>query len=196
MYNYSVPCFNYSTEYFYSKLYWSDWNRKAPKIEWSNLDGTDRQTLLSFPNVKLPNSLALSLSSGEICYADAGNQKIECLDTYTQQPRLIADNLSYPFGLAITDDHFYWSDWTTKKIESIDFHGVRQTPIQVLFFSSHKTYGVTAVTDRCPIDYNVCSVNNGDCPPDNICLVNRLSPSGKSCKCITNGACNILSDHE
>ncbi|KAL7032364.1 hypothetical protein ACKWTF_007298 [Chironomus riparius] len=179
-----------------NKLYWSDWNRKAPKIEWSNLDGTDRQTLLSFPNVKLPNSLALSLSSGEICYADAGNQKIECLDTYTQQPRLIADNLSYPFGLAITDDHFYWSDWTTKKIESIDFNGVRQTPIQVLFFSSHKTYGVTAVIDRCPIDYNACSVNNGDCPADNICLVNRMSPSGKSCKCITNGACNILSDQE
>lgn len=61
-----------------SKIFWSDWNRVDPKIEWSNLDGSDRQTLVSSPQVKLPNSLALSLSSGEICYADAGNQKIEC----------------------------------------------------------------------------------------------------------------------
>lgn len=49
-----------------------------PKIEWANLDGSERATLVNSPQVKLPNSLALSLSSGEICYADAGNQKIEC----------------------------------------------------------------------------------------------------------------------
>lgn len=61
-----------------SKIFWSDWNRVDPKIEWANLDGTERQTLVSSPQVKLPNSLALSMSSGEICYADAGNQKIEC----------------------------------------------------------------------------------------------------------------------
>lgn len=63
---------------FYSKIFWSDWNRLAPKIESANLDGTDRQTLAESPQVKLPNSLALSLSTGQICYADAGNQRIEC----------------------------------------------------------------------------------------------------------------------
>lgn len=63
---------------FNSKLYWSDWNRASPKIESSNLDGTERNLLLSSPQVTLPNSLALSLSTGEICYADAGNKKIEC----------------------------------------------------------------------------------------------------------------------
>jgi nidogen (entactin) len=63
---------------FFSKLYWSDWDRVAPKIESANLDGSDRQTILTSPEVKLPNSLSLSLSSGELCYADAGNQKIEC----------------------------------------------------------------------------------------------------------------------
>ena len=61
------------------KLYWSDWNRKQPKIESSNLDGSERKLILSSPDVKLPNSLALSLTSGELCYADAGNQKIACM---------------------------------------------------------------------------------------------------------------------
>jgi hypothetical protein len=67
-------------EFFLRKLFWSDWNRDEPKIESSNLDGSDRQVVAKSPQVKLPNSLALSLNSGEICYADAGvgNQKIEC----------------------------------------------------------------------------------------------------------------------
>jgi hypothetical protein len=65
---------------FQRKLFWSDWNREEPKIESANLDGSDRQIVAKTPQVKLPNSLALSLNSGEICYADAGvgNQKIEC----------------------------------------------------------------------------------------------------------------------
>lgn len=139
----------------------------------------------------MPNSLALSMTSAEICYADAGNQKVECFDTYTKEPRIIADKLSYPFGLAITDDQFFWSDWTTKKIESIDLNGVRGTGINTPLFSSHKMYGMTAVVDRCPIYFSSCNINNGDCPVNTICLVNPRSPSGKSCKCLTHAECNI-----
>lgn len=113
------------------------------------------------------------------------------MDPFSQRNRVIASSLSYPFGLAITEDHFYWSDWTTKKIESINFNGERQPSIHPTLFSSHKMYGMTAVIDRCPIDYSTCNINNGDCPADHICLVNRLSLSGKSCKCITHGGCNI-----
>lgn len=94
-------------------MYWSDWNRDGPKIEWSNLDGTEREILLTDPAVKLPNSLSISQSTGELCFADAGTKKIECIDTYTHAVRTIASNLSYPFGLTVTDDQFYWTDWTT-----------------------------------------------------------------------------------
>lgn len=94
-------------------MYWSDWNRDGPKIEWSNLDGTERELLLTDPSVKLPNSLSISQSTGELCFADAGTKKIECIDTYSRAVRTIAANLSYPFGLTVTDDQFYWTDWTT-----------------------------------------------------------------------------------
>jgi nidogen (entactin) len=113
------------------------------------------------------------------------------IDTYTKESRIIADKLAYPFGLAITNDHFYWSDWTTKKIESIDIDGNRKTGIQAPLFSSHKMYGITAVTDRCPIYFSSCNVNNGDCPPNRICLLNPMSLSGKTCKCINHADCNI-----
>lgn len=94
-------------------MYWSDWNREAPKIEWSNLDGTQRGILLSAPAVNLPNSLAISPRTGELCFADAGTQKIECIETSRQLVRTIATNITYPFGLTVTDDRFYWTDWTT-----------------------------------------------------------------------------------
>lgn len=94
-------------------LFWSDWDRSGPKIEFSNLDGSGRQLLLGSPHVVLPNSLVIHPHTGDLCFADAGTKKIECVDVYTKIPRTIASNLSYPFGLAATEDHFYWTDWST-----------------------------------------------------------------------------------
>ncbi|XP_055600604.1 nidogen-like [Uranotaenia lowii] len=166
-----------------SKLYWSDWNREAPKIEWSNLDGTEREVLVSGPNVQLPNSIQVAPASGELCFADAGTKKIECIDTYSKHTRTIASNLTYPFGLAVTDDHFYWTDWTTKKVESINVYGERQKGIPSPVFGTHIMYGMTAVTDKCPLFHSPCVINNGDCPEKRICLTNPRAPSGRGCKC-------------
>uniref|UniRef100_A0A1B0GHS0 Putative nidogen n=1 Tax=Lutzomyia longipalpis TaxID=7200 RepID=A0A1B0GHS0_LUTLO len=176
----------------HGKIYWSDWNRDQPKIEWSNLDGTAREVLLGKPDVVLPNSLAIFQKSGELCYADAGNMQIGCIDTYSKTPRVIIANLSYPFGLAISDDHFYWTDWSTKRIESIDLMGNRKTGISGPLFGSHKMYGMTAVTAECPMYFSECQVNNGDCPESRICLHNPNAPSGRSCKCANSNNCNEL----
>ncbi|XP_055547444.1 nidogen [Wyeomyia smithii] len=175
-----------------SKLYWSDWNREGPKIEWANLDGTERQVLVSGPQVALPNSIQVAPGSGELCYADAGTKKIECVDTYSKQIRTVASNLTYPFGLAVTGDHFYWTDWTTKKVESINSYGERQRGIPSPVFGSHKMYGMTAVTDKCPLFHSPCVINNGDCPEKRICLANPRAPSGRGCKCADDHNCNEI----
>lgn len=84
--------------HFNSKLYWSDWNRENPRIEFSNLDGSDRDVLLASPALNLPNSLTISARTGELCFADAGTQKIECIEPYRRSVRTVASNLLYPFG--------------------------------------------------------------------------------------------------
>lgn len=89
------------------------WNRENPKIEQSDLDGTNRVVLLKAPAVNLPNSLAISIRSGELCYADAGTQKVECIEPYRRTVRTVATGLSYPFGLTVTNERLYWTDWTT-----------------------------------------------------------------------------------
>jgi len=58
------------------KLFWSDWNRNSPKIEWSDLDGSQREIFVQGPNVKLPNSIAIDWYTDEICWADAGLKSI------------------------------------------------------------------------------------------------------------------------
>ncbi|XP_017069043.1 nidogen [Drosophila eugracilis] len=165
------------------KLYWSDWDRSSPKIETSNLDGTGRELLLGKDSVTLPNSLVVLDNSGEVCYADAGTKKVECIDPQNRQIRTISNELSYPFGITFTHDQFYWTDWTTKKVEIVDSMGTRQQPIQPPFFGSHKMYGMTVVEQNCPQYQSACQINNGGCTDSRICLVNRQAPSGKSCKC-------------
>ncbi|XP_017839052.1 nidogen [Drosophila busckii] len=165
------------------KLYWSDWDRSSPKIEMSDLDGTGRELLLGADAVTLPNSLVVLEHTGELCYADAGSKKVECIEAQSHQLRTISQNLSYPFGLTYTHDQFYWTDWTTKKLESVDSAGVRQQALQTPFFGSHKMYGMTSVEQHCPQYQSLCQINNGGCTDSRLCLVNRKAPSGKSCKC-------------
>lgn len=78
------------------------------------MDGTGRQIFLQGDAIKLPNSLAIDWGvTDNLCYADAGTMKIECIDLDTRVKKTIIENLKYPFGLAITPSHFYWTDWTT-----------------------------------------------------------------------------------
>jgi len=58
------------------KIFWSDWNRASPKLEWANEDGTDRAIFLRGDYVKLPNSLSIDWSTDELCWADAGTSTI------------------------------------------------------------------------------------------------------------------------
>ena len=55
----------------YSVMFWTDWNRDAPKIEKANMDGSDRQSLVT-DGLGLPNGLTIDYRSSQVCWADAG----------------------------------------------------------------------------------------------------------------------------
>lgn len=79
----------------------------------SDLDGTGREVLLGKDQVLLPNSLVMLDQTGELCYADAGTKRVECVDLYTKKTRIISNELTYPFGLVFTHNQFFWTDWVT-----------------------------------------------------------------------------------
>lgn len=78
---------------------------------------------------------------------------------------------------------FYYCN--RKKIEISDSIGTRYLGISSVLFGNHKMYGMTSVGTECPLFYNPCQVNNGDCASNTICLVNPNVPSGKHCQQIS-----------
>ena len=57
-------------------MYWTDWNRGAPKIEVADMDGTNRKVFVE-SNLRLPNGLTLDLYSSQVCWGDAGEMKLQ-----------------------------------------------------------------------------------------------------------------------
>ena len=68
-----VSCIAYfdSQPLSFSRLFWSDWDRLYPRIEASNLDGSDRAVLVD-SHIIMPNSLVVDVVSNELCWADGG----------------------------------------------------------------------------------------------------------------------------
>ncbi len=116
-------------------LFWTDWNRDAPKIESSSLEGHKIKVLVQV-GLMLPNALTLDCDTNHLCWADAGKlstkygishicstnlrqnstkspgtKKLECISPDGTERRLFQDALNYPFSLAIYDSHFYYTDW-------------------------------------------------------------------------------------
>jgi len=56
-------------------MYWTDWGT-IPKIERSDLDGGNRQTIVQ-GDLKWPNGLVIDQVSLRLFWADAGLDKIE-----------------------------------------------------------------------------------------------------------------------
>jgi nidogen (entactin) len=164
------------------KIFWSDWHRASPKLEWANEDGTDRAIFLQGDYVKLPNSLTIDWATDELCWADAGTFSINCIEIDSKKVTVVANELTYPFGLAISQNHYYWTDWKTHKIEvGMKTNGERRAPLSVPPGGNGKLYGIAVVPESCPRVTNVCQYDNGRCNKNQLCLPD--GQGGRTCAC-------------
>ncbi|XP_076174255.1 nidogen isoform X2 [Ptiloglossa arizonensis] len=164
------------------KIFWSDWNRASPKLEWANEDGTGRATFLQGDYVKLPNSLSIDWATNELCWADAGTFTINCMEIDSREINVVTNALTYPFGLAISQQNYYWTDWKTHKIEvAMKSTGDRKPAISIPPGGSGKLYGIVVVPESCPRVTNVCQYENGRCNKDQLCLPD--GQGGRTCVC-------------
>lgn len=127
-------------------LFWTDWNRDAPKIESSSLEGHKRKVLVQV-GLMLPNALTLDCDTNHLCWADAGTKKLEYISPDGTERRVFQDALNYPFSLAIYDSHFYYTDWDKDGIVVIDQSTGENTaylPIQ----QTH-LYGIIVIPSQC-----------------------------------------------
>ncbi|XP_077526429.1 nidogen [Haemaphysalis longicornis] len=172
------------------RLYWTDWDRRSPRIESCHMDGSGRLVLVEGGGLETPNMLALDLEHNDLCWADAGRRTIECVNLNGLGRRTVYTPAQYPFGLALAAGRVYWTDWSIPFIHMVDRNGGTAEPLKLPLGGNGKLYGITAVSERCPQLTNACSHMNGGCR--HLCL-----PSGqwgRTCHCGGNStACNEVS---
>lgn len=81
-------------------MYWTDWGDDT-KIEQSNLDGSDRVTLVN-TSIGWPNGLAIDRNQRKLYWADA---KLDCIEYMnldgSGRSILISENLPHVFGFTL-----------------------------------------------------------------------------------------------
>uniref|UniRef100_A0A8C9SVV1 Nidogen-1 n=1 Tax=Scleropages formosus TaxID=113540 RepID=A0A8C9SVV1_SCLFO len=160
-------------------LYWADWNRDAPKIETSYMDGTNRRVLVK-DDLGLPNGLTYDPQTSQLCWADAGTHKVECITPSTGNRRKVLDGIQYPFDITFYGRNLYYTDWRRDAVIVVDSQVGKETD-EFRPQKQSRLYGITAAYTQCPYAQNYCSVNNGGCT--HLCLA---TPAGRSCLCPDN----------
>ncbi|XP_016154433.1 PREDICTED: nidogen-2-like [Ficedula albicollis] len=129
-------------------LYWTDWNREAPKIETSTVNGDNRRVLVH-TDIGLPNGLTFDPFSKLLCWADAGTKHLECTFPDGSGRRVIQSNLNYPFSIVSYANHFYHTDWRRDGVIAVNKETGSFTDEYLPEQRSH-LYGITAVYPYCP----------------------------------------------
>lgn len=145
----------------YGWMFWTDWNHKNPKIERSNLDGSERDVIIS-SNVGWPNGVTLDLISKKMYWCDAKTDKIEYSNMDGSDRReLINDNLPHVFGFSLMGDYLYWTDWQRRAIDRV--HKESGGSREVIIDQIPNVMGLKAVRLGESRGVNLCSYNNGGC---------------------------------
>ncbi|ELT91752.1 hypothetical protein CAPTEDRAFT_173985 [Capitella teleta] len=144
-------------------MFWTDWNRDHPKVERSYMDGSERMALVE-SDLGLPNGLVIDFDTYHVCWADAGTQRIECVNYEGRGRRIIYDLAPYSFDLAYDNQVYYWTDWDLKSLLNINQFSDKPNEELVLPQGGNgRLYGLTTVKHQCPGGSNACAVNNGGC---------------------------------
>ncbi|KAI1895278.1 hypothetical protein AGOR_G00104650 [Albula goreensis] len=127
-------------------LYWTDWNREAPKIESATVEGHNRRVLVR-DGIGLPNALTFDSSARQVCWADAGTKRLECISPDGTGRRVIQSNMNYPFSLVSYANHFYYTDWRRDGVIALS----RDTQYTDEYLPDQRShlYGIAVATPYC-----------------------------------------------
>ncbi|XP_034072977.1 nidogen-2 isoform X9 [Gymnodraco acuticeps] len=128
-------------------LYWTDWNREAPKIECASVDGQNRKVVVS-DGIGLPNALTYDSSSSQVCWADAGTKRLECVSPDGSNRRVVHPSLNYPFSMVYYRNHFYYTDWRRDGVIAVNKDSSQITDEFLPDQRSH-LYGIAIATTQC-----------------------------------------------
>ena len=103
---------------FLRYLFYTDWAQPA-KIGRSYMDGSYHILLVNGSNIGWPNGLAIDFEKDFIYWADAKTDTIERMYVDGSGREIVISNLRHPFGLALSNDRIFFSDWQDRAIISV-----------------------------------------------------------------------------
>lgn len=153
------------------KIYWinsrsSSFNDNRSDIMRSDLNGQNIERLISYPDVRRPEGLALNLTNNYLYWSDLSLGTISRASLDGSNIETLVSGLDNPTGLTINfeSNKLYWGDWGTKKIQSSELDGQNIedivsddiTPIEVaIYYKDSKIYWTdlsNGTINRCNYD--------------------------------------------
>ncbi|XP_029850375.2 prolow-density lipoprotein receptor-related protein 1 [Ixodes scapularis] len=184
----------------YGLMFWTDWDKEAPRIEQASMSGDGRRVVLRIDEVSeggaWPNGLTLDFVALRIYWIDARSDSVHTSRYDGSDHREVLrghETLSHPFAITLFGSHVYWTDWRTNSVircnkwNGSDVQVVQKAPTQPfdiqVFHPSRQPKGNGK---------NGCAANNGGC--SHLCLLSfnntfkcncphlmRLGDDGKTC---------------
>lgn len=95
-------------------MFWTDWG-PSPKVERAQMDGNKRMRIVS-ASLYWPNGLAVDKIEKRIYWVDAQLKLMASVDYDGNHRRTVAMDLAYPYGIAVTPNQVFWTDWNTTSL--------------------------------------------------------------------------------
>lgn len=92
-------------------MFWSDWGAQ-PKLERAQMDGSERRRVVD-SGLMWPNGVAADALERRLYWVDAQKKRLESCDYEGGKRRVVVQELSYPYGVAVQAGNLYWTDWNT-----------------------------------------------------------------------------------
>ncbi|XP_015172620.1 PREDICTED: protein cueball isoform X2 [Polistes dominula] len=140
-----------------SHVYWTNTDKPNPSIERSNMDGTNRTTVIT-KNLYEPMGLVIDHNEGKLYWSDDEEGiyfKIERSNLNgTEREKVLHSRNQQPVYLTIDKDFVYWTDW----VHSTVWMMLKNTtnPDSPIIFKSYRNTDPAAIITRDNVDTIDC----------------------------------------